>query len=592
MMTEPKKPHRLKMVNWYDPPRLASTAVRVIVSTVFGEFADRREAMGFANDHLPDMVDATQDYSNRNEDIWLDYIADTGDGWNSTYAMARLLAEDALEIGSDKLPRGDVLIMGGDQVYPTASRLDYYNRLQLPYDTAAKDKWSADKQPDVYAIPGNHDWYDGLSSFMGLFASRRAAVGNPDPKGRTIGGRATRQTRSYFALKLPGNVWLWGTDLQLSGYTDQPQIAFFDYVAKSWMSKGSSVILCVAEPAWANVDASERFSAAEQRFRTFSYMENRAAEAGHDVRLIISGDSHHYARHMEGKRHYITAGGGGAFLHPTHHLTPDVTISSRYPAHDAVKTALKDQRYQRKFTIAKLANTDTERLFPDRATSKKLTGANALFAVKNPLFTAVMIAVAMLFTWLLAANAHFSGQQMQTILATATSNGFWSGIIAYMKLTLLTPWTTLFAAAGWGCLYYFSDFTGKFRRLLSGTGHAVVHAIGLVLSTLVISPWVLGLPCATFCLIVLAGMAGGILSSTIFGLYLFISLNFFKRHANEAFSSLAIPHYKNFLRLKISRDGSITVYPIGLTTTPRDDQTDPPTNPELKPHLIEPPIKP
>ena len=591
-MIEPKKARRLGMVNWYDPPRLASTAVRVIVSTVFGEFADRREAMGSANDHLPDTVDATQDYSNRNEDIWLDYIADTGDGWNSTYAMARLLAEDALQIGTDTLPRADVVIMGGDQVYPTASRLDYYNRMQMPYDTAAKDKWSDDKQPDVYAIPGNHDWYDGLSSFMGIFASRRAAVGKPDAKGRIIGGRATRQTRSYFALKLPGNIWLWGTDLQLSGYTDQPQIAFFDYVAKTWMSKGSSVILCVAEPCWANVDASERFSAAEQRFRTFSYMENRAALAGHTVRLILSGDSHHYARHIEGERHYITAGGGGAFLHPTHQLTSPVRISSRYPEPDKAKTANKDQRYERAFNIAKTADTATESLFPDRATSSKLTAANAFFAIKNPAFTSVMIGVAFLFTWLLAANAHFSGEQLQPLLAKACSNSFWSGIVAYMTLTLMTPWTTLFAAAGWGCLFYFSDFRGNYGRLLSGTLHAVVHAVGLVFSTLIIAQWLDGLSNATFWLSVMSSLAGGILSSTVFGLYLFISLNVFKRHANEAFSSLAIPHYKNFLRIKISRDGSMTVYPIGLTTTPRDDRTDPPEHPELKPHLIEPAIKP
>ena len=588
-MTEPKKARRLGMVNWYDPPRLASTAVRVIISTVFGEFADRREAMGFANDHLPDKIDETQDYSNRNQDIWLDYIADTGDGWNSTYAMARLLAEDSLQFGPDKLPRADVVVMGGDQVYPTASRLDYYNRMQLPFDTAAKDKWPDEKQPDVYAIPGNHDWYDGLSSFMGLFASRRAAVGKPEPKGRTIGGRATRQTRSYFALKLPGNIWLWGTDLQLSGYTDQPQIAFFDYVAKSWMSKGSSVILCVAEPAWANDDASERWSAAEQRFRTFSYMENRAAKAGHTVRLIISGDSHHYARHIEGNRHYITAGGGGAFLHPTHQLPSTVRISSRYPAPDQIKTAPKSERYQREFAIAKAAETTTESLYPDRATSSTLTAKNALFAIKNLKFTGVMIGIAFLFTWLLAANAHFSDQQLQTVLAT---HGIWSGISAYIQLTLLTPWTTLFAAAGWGCLYYFSDFNGKYGRLLSGTAHAVVHAMGLVFFTLIIAQWLDGLPYATFWLTVLASLAGGILSSTIFGLYLFISLYFFKRHANEAFSSLAIPHYKNFLRIKISRDGSITVYPIGLTTTPRDDRTDPPENPELKPHLIEPAINP
>lgn len=590
MIPERKKARRLAMVNWYDPPRLASTAVRVIVSTVFGEFADRREAMGSANDHLPGELDPTHDYSAHGQDIWLDYIADTGDGWNSTYAMARLLAQDSMQPGSAApvLPRASVVVMGGDQVYPTASRLDYYNRLQLPFDTAAKNQWQDENQPDVYAIPGNHDWYDGLSSFMGLFCQRRAAVGAPPSKGRIIGGRSTRQIRSYFALKLPGNTWLWGTDLQLTGYIDQHQIAYFDHVAANWMEKASSVILCVAEPCWANADASERGSAAEQRFRTFSYMENRAAKAGHTVRLIISGDSHHYARHVESARHYITAGGGGAFLHPTHHLTSPVRISSRYPAPDQISSEQKDTRYQREFSIA--TSSSIESLFPDRATSRKLTAGNAMFATNNLAFTSVMIGVAFLFTWLLAANAHFSGQHLQAVLAAASTRSLWSGIAAYMDLTLLTPWTALFAAAGWGCLYYFSDFRGKYGRWLSGTLHAVAHAIGLVFATLLISKWVDGLSNATFWLTALASLAGGILSSTIFGLYLLISLNFFQRHANEAFSSLANPNFKNFLRLKIAQDGSITIYPIGLTTAPRDDRYDPPENLELKPHLIEPPV--
>ena len=36
------------MTRWYSPSRLASIAVRVAVSTVFGAFADRREAIAAA----------------------------------------------------------------------------------------------------------------------------------------------------------------------------------------------------------------------------------------------------------------------------------------------------------------------------------------------------------------------------------------------------------------------------------------------------------------------------------------------------------------------------------------------------------------
>src|SRR5262249_10109370 len=62
-------------------------------------------------------------------------------------------------------------------------------------------------------------------------------------------------------------------------------------------------------------------------------------------------------------------------------------------------------------------------------------------------------------------------------------------------------------------------------------------------------------------LIALGGFGGG---SFIMGLYLLVSLNLFGRHWNEAFSSLAIPDWKHFLRLHIAPNGDLTIYPIGL----------------------------
>ena len=44
---------------------------------------------------------------------------------------------------------------------------------------------------------------------------------------------------------------------------------------------------------------------------------------------------------------------------------------------------------------------------------------------------------------------------------------------------------------------------------------------------------------------------------------------FFKRHANEAFSALAIPDWKSFLRLKIDENGGLTIFPIGIRRVPR-----------------------
>ena len=58
------------------------------------------------------------DHLANKEDFWFDFMADTGDGGNSSYAVAKLLAQPNLEVvlGDEyrPLPRGNVLLIGGD----------------------------------------------------------------------------------------------------------------------------------------------------------------------------------------------------------------------------------------------------------------------------------------------------------------------------------------------------------------------------------------------------------------------------------------------------------------------------------------------
>ena len=116
------------------------------------------------------------------------------------------------------LPRGQIVIFGGDEVYPVAKVDDYENRFVGPYKAALP--WTnpsratdAGAHPRLLAIPGNHDWYDGLTGFMRVFGQQA-----------WIGGRQTVQTRSYFAAALPGRWWLWGIDIQSDAYLDSAQI--------------------------------------------------------------------------------------------------------------------------------------------------------------------------------------------------------------------------------------------------------------------------------------------------------------------------------------------------------------------------------
>jgi hypothetical protein len=603
-------PVKRGMAEWYDPGLLAGTGVRSIVSALFGEFADKREAIAAANAIQPTPVDGEFDYSaqsNADGDFWFDYLADSGDGWNPTFAMARLVAEDTL-LG-DK-PRGRLLILGGDQVYPTASRGEYRDRFIGPFDHAydgdGTPRWTRDKRPHLYAIPGNHDWYDGLNSFFGLFCRRRVVRKDHDlgisREGKVIGGRRTQQTRSYFAIALPNDWWVWGTDCQLEGYIDQPQIDYFQHAAAYWMKPGSKLILCVADPAWAYVDPKDP----DKKFESFSYLERLAGMArvplteeqerqgarvedqpfmGHKLKLVLTGDSHHYCRWVEDKRNYIVCGGGGAFLHPTHHLRPSC-FDYRFPRPGE---EARPGKYPREFKIAKTED-GREALFPDRNTSAGLAKGNFLFAWKNKKFVVLLMCVYGFFNWILDFNAKLS---LGETLARALRDGSWlDAFIRYWDVLVPTsPWSALLVLIS---LFAYIGFAESPRstglKIFMGAKHALTQAFFVTLTTIVVMRGTTDLIADprldSIVSVALATIAAAIVSATVFGSYLWFWIRWFRRHPNEGFSSMAIENFKSFLRLKIDKAGGLTVFPIGLRDVPKNDDTG-----ELKEHLIEPAIR-
>ena len=324
-----------RMVRWYAPKLLFQIGVRSIISSVFGQYADHR-MLQVATDQVPvDTLVKRYDYSDpahpdpdrrvatdEKGGVWIDYVADVGDGFLPSYAVAHLLAKPALDIPKvGQLPGGSILLMGGDQAYPEATRKNYQARLQQPFDWA----YDTDKaERKLFVIPGNHDWYDGLSAFDNLFCGLRDPL---TKEGSTkIGGWATRQHRSYWAIRLPHDWWIWGCDIQFSSYLDDGQIGYFDTVADQ-MCPGHKVILCLAEPSWLlqqkEYDEHENLNA----------ITMLARKRGAKVLAVIAGDSHHYARYTSEDigTNFITAGGGGAFLHATHDLRAEVAISWPMP---------------------------------------------------------------------------------------------------------------------------------------------------------------------------------------------------------------------------------------------------------------------
>jgi hypothetical protein len=595
-------PQRLKkvpMTNWYSPMILVATAIRVAISSVFGAFADRREAIASANAIAPQPFDERFDYSKANGDFWFDYLADTGDGWNSTYAMARLVSAPAISLpGLPELARGRFILLGGDQVYPFASREAYDQRFLAPYEEAYKPggipQWK-EGEHDLFAVPGNHDWYDGLSSFFGLFCRRRikpsGAIGF-DRDGRVIAGRATNQTRSYFAARLPQNWWIWGTDSQLEGYIDQPQIDYFRHVARYWMDKGSKLILCVDGPRWFYA----RPDKPGQEFENFSYLERLAAAEvddqgkpmGHELKLVLTGDSHHYSRFTEGERQYVTAGGGGAFLHPTHHLH-DNSFNWRYPPPGTRFTP--GQNYVRTFKLAQTA-AGSEAVYPSHAKSHALAFWNLAFAAINYRFTATLVVAYAIFIWLLDFNARLSGHGS---LRDALQPGSFSDAMrTYWGLAAVSPSAALLIIAALAAYIYAADARNWPLRVITGATHAFFQALAVTSATCAamrFAPRYLPSMGAATVLrdILITAIASAILSATVYGFYLLVMLRAFGLHWNEGFSSFAHRGFKCFLRLRLGADGTLAIYPIGLEKTPRD-RGNRPKNPALKSHLIEGPL--
>ena len=65
------------------------------------------------------------------------------------------------------------------------------------------------------------------------------------------------------------------------------------------------------------------------------------------------------------------------------------------------------------------------------------------------------------------------------------------------------------------------------------------------------------------------------LISTVVAVYLWLSVGYLGLHWNEGFSSLQHDGYKNFVRMKITRQGDLEMYAIGVEKTPKKWTLDP-----------------
>ena len=547
---------RMPMVKWFDIRQLINTGIKVIFSNIIGEQSDKRVIQALASSRK-DFYDYSFHYElagdklrlNKDkprEEIWIDYISDTGDGWNSTYNVAYCASNPELDLINNGnriiTKRGDVLIFGGDEVYPTPSKEAYQKRLITPFEAAFGNDTPA-QNPHVFALPGNHDWYDGLVAFSRVFCS---------DLDRTFAGWFTRQRRSYFALKLTSGWWLFGSDGQLQSDIDTPQIEYFRNVTDKHMQSGDKVILCISQPNWIYAHKYKKYNEPYDESDLIYLQDEILAKKNVDVKVFLSGDYHHYRRHEENKAkdknakvQKITAGGGGAFLHPTNDI--DVSLITEDYG--------KDKKSKRTFSLKKS--------YPEIDVSKKLAFGDLLFLFLNPGFGIVTAILYLLTTWLVGATLHYKAP-------INFIDTFYLSAIAFKDNPIVAIWIfTVFAA-----FIIFTDTHSKLYKWTGGFLHCMAHFISvfyigwgsLYVATLIFGNGTFFQFLFAFALIFFLGW---IVGSVIMGIYLFISMYFFGRHNEEAFSALKIQDYKNFLRLHIDRNGKLTIYPVKINKVAR-----------------------
>ncbi|MEO8146683.1 MAG: metallophosphoesterase [Bacteroidia bacterium] len=572
-MSSEKKYAQHKMVNWYDAKQLASTGLKAVISGEFGHYADKRELQAALSSS-----DDSFSFGN-NSEFWIDYVSDTGDGFNSTYSVARLVSEQNLKLalkpdyesstqddaseyyknGVVTQP-GNIIVFGGDQVYPTPEMSEYETRFKTPFRAANPDKDTIEEndRPKMFAIPGNHDWYDGLSNFIKLFCQNRR-----------IGNWQTMQKRSYFAIELPYNYWLFGTDVQLNSDIDQPQKEYFQNIAKNKMKDGDKVILCTAEPAWVYhqmYDDNESY----KRLKYFEklYITDDAYNLiGKKFKLVatLTGDLHHYSHYDEEKdgyiNHLITAGGGGAFLHPTH-LLPDKL------------TKLDDVEFS--FQKTKMKNEpELKGVFPAKNVSRKLSWKNFAFPLLSKQFVFFLSTLQLLLTWVLQGTTYYDNNG--TFIEQLAVKENMSASVSLIFTTLIhNPLFILISAILiFGCMSFTDVKRIKYLNWWLGLPHGIIQWINLLLWIYLFSKIfhnVFGDTHQMRLIIsttIVAAVCSGIFGAFIFGVYLWFSIYVLKVHLDEAFSSLAYQHYKNFLRIHITKD-QVTIYPVGIDKVTTD----------------------
>ena len=458
-------------------------------------------------------------------DLWIDFVADTGDDVSVSEAVAKLVATryDVIDEAGARLllPRGDLLIFGGDTAYPVATDVEVNGRVLVPWNHVLRDA-SDGKRRALLGIPGNHDWYAGLDGFGRMFRRRQGSHrgssqtsarqtlehGRIEPIVRLIhrieafrsGGHVVRrptlplegytpvQSASYWALPVAPGLDVWGIDRQLRSI-DFEQRSFF---AQAGSGEERGRVLILPDPVQGFLEPNDK---GLDIGKALDFSLER------DELLVLAGDTHHYCRENIGRSVHVTAGGGGAFLHPAR--------------------------------IARAGRAPPLAEFPGPKASLALALQIPFRMALGHAGSLTFVVFALLYLPTYGLDFYQQGTRVTPSAATALLTaalalaiGGWRRA-ARLRIALLALVTGV--AVG-----FLPMLVERALAPLAARQHLDVTSPAAVLAQYLVT-----LPCASF----------------VAGLF-FTALTVLGLEHHQGFSALAHPGYKHFVRLRVQRDGS------------------------------------
>ena len=277
-------------------------------------------------------------------------IGDTGEG----DASQQVLRDTFLTV----MGREDVrfVVISSDVVYPNGSMIDYEAGFWLPFKGVTKP---------VFAIPGNHDWYDALEAFLATFlqpdAARAAMRARAQADLRLTSSTSTRiesliteagrlrgeynvptgfQRAPFFEFQ-SDRFALVAIDTGIVKRIDPAQWAWLESALQR--ARGKVTMAILGHPYYAKA-----FDMASGN-KEFTRLKQLLLD--HGVTILMAGDTHDFEYYAEPPRgalptaHYFVNGGGGAYLSLGTALDwpeqPPTAEWAFYPSRDAIERKIE-----------------------------------------------------------------------------------------------------------------------------------------------------------------------------------------------------------------------------------------------------------